>query len=473
MKFREYKVLFVFLFFCLSALWVSAQENRFIYIQTEDGKPFYVRMGLSIFSSTSEGYVLLSRLADGNHQMYVGFPRNEFPEEEFSLTLNGQSEGYLLKYLNNRWVLMNIESLALTEGAVSTPPVAETREKEYDPFSSLLASVVNDSSILNSEITAQKPQKSVIDSAKRQQVREVQPQETVITENKETEKKALIPEGDSSVSTVSVQDSAVRLSPLSADTVKIVTTAGELPGGKIPDREPPINWGEVSRLLLVKETDGLELVYLDKERRDTIRLFMPVTSYGESQPPQPKVVYREEKKDSVTSLTITPTKIVEPPAESNVVKAKDNKEKELPEKEVEKPVSSELAAPKKPAGNLVGEEQEPKKQEKTPQIIYTPSVNSDCSAYATNSDFLKIRKKMAAETDTDKMIDAAKKFFRQKCYTTDQIKNLSYLFLDDEGRYKFFDAAYPFASDSNLYYQLESQLQDPYYIKRFQAMIQK
>lgn len=468
MKFREYKVLFVFLFFCLSTLWVSAQENRFIYIQTEDGKPFYVRMGLSIFSSTSEGYVLLSRLSDGNHQMYVGFPRNEFPEEEFSLTLNGQSEGYLLKYLNNRWVLMNIESLALTEGAVSSPPVAETREKEYDPFSSLLASVVNDSSILNSEITAQKP---VIDSAKQQQVREVQPQETVV--NKETEKKTLIPEGDSSISTVSVQDTAVRFTPLPADTVKIVTAEGALPSEKIPDQKPPINWGEVSRLLLVKETDGLELVYLDKERRDTIRLFMPVTSYGDSQPPQPKVVYREEKKDSVTSLTITPTKIVEPPAESNVVKAADNKEKEVPEKETEKPVSNELAAPKKVTGDTVEEKQEPKKQEKTPQIIYNPSVNSDCSAYATNSDFLKIRKKMAAETDTDKMIDAAKKFFRQKCYTTDQIKNLSYLFLDDEGRYKFFDAAYPFASDSNLYYQLESQLQDPYYIKRFQAMIQK
>ena len=71
------------------------------------------------------------------------------------------------------------------------------------------------------------------------------------------------------------------------------------------------------------------------------------------------------------------------------------------------------------------------------------------------------------------MIEAARKFFKLKCYSTEQIKNLSYLFLTEEGKYLFFDMAYAFTSDSNLYETLQSQFQDPYYLNRFKAMIRK
>jgi len=100
-------------------------------------------------------------------------------------------------------------------------------------------------------------------------------------------------------------------------------------------------------------------------------------------------------------------------------------------------------------------------------------INSDCKSFATESDFLKLRKKMVAEKNDEDMIKIAKKVFKTKCFTTEQIKNLSALFLKDEGRYIFFDAAYPFAVDSDLYYTLEKELSDNYYITRFRAMIHK
>jgi hypothetical protein len=71
------------------------------------------------------------------------------------------------------------------------------------------------------------------------------------------------------------------------------------------------------------------------------------------------------------------------------------------------------------------------------------------------------------------MIKVAKKFFKSKCYSTGQIKDLSYLFLTDEGKYMFFDAAYAFTSDSDQYPILLSQLKDDYYRNRFKAMIRK
>ena len=78
---------------------------------------------------------------------------------------------------------------------------------------------------------------------------------------------------------------------------------------------------------------------------------------------------------------------------------------------------------------------------------------------------------MTAQKDEDEMIDAAQKLFKQKCYSTEQVKNLSVLFLKDESKYKFFDTAYPFVYDSGNFKNLESQLTDPYFISRFKAMI--
>jgi hypothetical protein len=78
---------------------------------------------------------------------------------------------------------------------------------------------------------------------------------------------------------------------------------------------------------------------------------------------------------------------------------------------------------------------------------------------------------MAAEENDDDMITIAKKIFKSKCFTTEQVKNLSVLFLKDKGRYDFFDAAYPFVADSNNFTSLENQLTDIYFINRFKVMI--
>ncbi|MGC4102222.1 DUF4476 domain-containing protein [Ferruginibacter sp.] len=98
-------------------------------------------------------------------------------------------------------------------------------------------------------------------------------------------------------------------------------------------------------------------------------------------------------------------------------------------------------------------------------------MNSDCKSMATEDDFLKLRKKLVAEESEEEMVNVAKKSFRTKCYTTAQVKNLSVLFLKDEGKYKFFDSAYPFVSDTYNFSSLENQLTDAYFINRFKAMI--
>ena len=65
-----------------------------------------------------------------------------------------------------------------------------------------------------------------------------------------------------------------------------------------------------------------------------------------------------------------------------------------------------------------------------PKVVTSSKVNSDCKSFANDGDFLRLRKKMASENNNDDMIRIAKKVFRTRCFSTEQIKNLSFLFLN-------------------------------------------
>ena len=109
-----------------------------------------------------------------------------------------------------------------------------------------------------------------------------------------------------------------------------------------------------------------------------------------------------------------------------------------------------------------------KKEERS--IANQPAKNN-CLKIAVENDFLTLRKNMASKKDDDAMVNEAKKYFKTKCFTTSQIKNLSVLFLNDAGKYKFFDAAYNYASDTGNFGSLQNELKDEYYINRFKAML--
>jgi len=98
-------------------------------------------------------------------------------------------------------------------------------------------------------------------------------------------------------------------------------------------------------------------------------------------------------------------------------------------------------------------------------------VNSHCKSVAADNDFFKLRKNMAAKTSDDTMVDEAKKVFKNKCFTTDQIKSLGSLFLTSAGKYQFFDAAYLHVTDRDRFSILQSEISDEYYLKRFKALV--
>src|SRR6188768_2663174 len=74
-------------------------QNRFIYIQTENKQAFYVKMDKKILSSSASGYMIISKLIDSTYKFSIGFPKNEWPEQNVTITLKEADAGYLLKNL--------------------------------------------------------------------------------------------------------------------------------------------------------------------------------------------------------------------------------------------------------------------------------------------------------------------------------------------------------------------------------------
>ena len=96
---------------------------------------------------------------------------------------------------------------------------------------------------------------------------------------------------------------------------------------------------------------------------------------------------------------------------------------------------------------------------------------NNCATLAKDNDFFKLRKQMAAVDGDDKMLAEAKAVFKDKCFTTQQVKNLGALFLTDAGKLNFFVAGYYHVSDKNNYNTLQSELREETYISQFKAML--
>ena len=441
-RIRKLFILFITLVFTLS---VSAQKSHFIYLQTDNGQPFYTKFNGKLISSSAEGYVILSGVVDGDYQLTVGFPKNELPEETFNISLDNDNEGFVLKNFNDKGLqLFNLQSLALIE-PLRNNIVASNTKKDEDAFSVALAGVVKDPSILqNHENIVETPAKKPDTTA------------FVNTDSSKTKTSGSI--GNNAIS-----------SPVST----------------LASKENPA----ITKISDIQNKEGAQMIYADKDSAgtDTISVLMPVKNNQADSNEQKNVVTQNNPSTlNQAQLTITPAAVASdsntgiPSVKSKVSEETKTKQDSSINNNINTASTTNTSSNNNSEGKTDTAVNNAETAVKTPsenRVIILPKeasssrTNSDCKNFATDNDFLNLRKKMAEENDNDKMIRVAKKFFKSKCYSTAQIKNLSYIFLTNDSKYQFFEAAYPFVSDSNQYPTLENQFTDPYYLNRFKALV--
>ncbi len=212
----SFTVLIIFAFITSA----SAQQDHFVYLQTENFQPFYIKFDNKVISSSSSGYLILPRLAEGDYKLSIGFPKNEFPEEDFQFSVKDENGGYLLKNFGEKgWGLFNLLSYNVIMNQAVDKPDTSSHVLQNDAFSKMLASVVKDSSIL-----------------------------------KKSEPAAVAVSSKTDSSTLIVPDTSSKSSAP-------ITTALTLP----------------AKILSNVNANGLEMVYVDPDQNgnDTVRIFLP------------------------------------------------------------------------------------------------------------------------------------------------------------------------------------------------------
>ncbi len=427
--------------FCLLALLLViknsktfAQQNHFVYIQASDEQPFYVVLNGKIYSSTETGYLIIPQLISGDYPVRLGFPLNKYPEQNFSIPVQNIDAGYELKKENeNNWYLANLHSTGIIPA--NGAKIASTKNSG---FGEMLSEVVDDSELTQNRAVVSE---SIIPPPAT---------EPVVEEN------------DAPAMDVTVKNKIEE-----ADAEAENTIPGEIIGAQPIDANSPLKLSEQ------KDSDGTGLVFLDvtSANNDTIRIYIPSEAFTAVDPEKidrseltdQTPVFDENKtsqpgNDEVITIGNSPdnTEITDNAGKdlSNPF-FKNEKKNRVVKEDVQQqniPVSSEVA------------------QTKTnPDLSHL--VRADCTNMVSDDDMDKLKRKMFSQRTDEKMIDAARKMLLGKCIETDQVRVLSVLFLSDEGRYNLFDAMYNYVYDFGKYASLDNQILDPYYKKRFAALI--
>jgi hypothetical protein len=413
------KLLLVFLL-SISSLVASSQKVYFIYLQAESEQPFYIKMNDKVQSSSASGYLILSKLHDSTYSFSIGFPQGKWPEMNYSVTMNKKDHGFLIKNFGEKgWGLFNLQTLAIqmpSSGVAALPEAGKTETKEVSAFTEMLSKAADDPSLKEKSVQPKVEEKKA---------------EVVVAETEKVQPVAKLAE----VPLVEKKEEVVAPKPLEVIAVdKKEETVSVKPAEIIEEKKEIVRTEQVEEYKMSaitkrsesSTTEGFGLVYIDSYPSgayDTIRLLIPN--------PKPAVpVIKETPKEDRKMLDM-PVEVVIKPEEKAVET---------------KPVVEEVKT-------------------------IAPVSKKGCAEIATEADFFKLRKAMAAVETDDDMIREANNYFKAKCFVTAQIKNLGALFLTDEGKYKFFDAAYIRSADPENFSSLQTELKDEYFINRFRAML--
>ena len=148
-----------------------SQLSHYIYLQTDNQQPFYIKYNNRIYSSSASGYLILSKLKDGAVEFSVGFPKSDQPEQKFQCLLENTDKGYLIKnFAEKGWGLYDLQSSAIVYAGVtseiktSNPAVTTSQPVTDDPFANMLSKVTQDTTVKN--VTVRKEEKVIVDTPK-------------------------------------------------------------------------------------------------------------------------------------------------------------------------------------------------------------------------------------------------------------------------------------------------------------------
>jgi hypothetical protein len=153
----------LFLFFSISSAF--SQKVYFVYLQTESSQTFYVKLNDKTYSSSLSGYLILSKLLDTTYKFSVGFPKNKWPEQKFSVEVNGKDHGYLLKNFDDgSWGLFDLQTMAIQIAPADTRINSSSQKGagRVSLFTDVLSKAANDPSLRERPVSVSDSKRSIV-----------------------------------------------------------------------------------------------------------------------------------------------------------------------------------------------------------------------------------------------------------------------------------------------------------------------
>jgi hypothetical protein len=444
--------LLLILFFCLS-VYGKAQKVYFIYFQSDNASQFYIKMSEKVYSSTSAGYVLITDLPDSTYSFSIGFTSEQVPEAKFQVELQGQDKGFSVKAMADGVNLFDQQAMRFVKRTEDASRPVVGYENRNDAFTSMLSKASNDPALVMVPIYArveEKPKPEAIEPAVATVASGTTADQLQVDSPKASfaENRNLISIDSSKTNQAAVQPPPIEEKDLVQEqqaAVKETVEATEVFTKSVIKRQSESS---------TSEGMGVVFVDADKEQADTVRIWIPnpkvafqVQDTTTRQEPQFLDIQKTDSTKAATVEVVEPKKVESAPVTDSLSGLK-----------VDVPV------------NVPAEDTIMIRVSAKPKTGLTPN-RPKCAAMASDNDFFKLRKNMAARESDEDMIAEARKALKGRCFSSEQIKLLSSLFLTAAGKYQFFDAAFLRVSDFENFASLESELKEEYYIKRFKALL--
>ena len=144
----------IVLIICLmmSGLLVFSQGYHFIYLQTANKSPFFVKINGEVLSSTETGYLIVSQIVDEEVEFSIGFIQKQWPEQQYRIKMSDHDRGLLIQFGETGfWNLSDLQ----TSQSISTADKMQVTSGA-DEFSRVLAEVSNDPTLFQTNAQGKK-----------------------------------------------------------------------------------------------------------------------------------------------------------------------------------------------------------------------------------------------------------------------------------------------------------------------------
>lgn len=503
------KLLFLCILFLIGLIG-KTQKVYFIYLESENAIPFYVKMGDRIYSSSPAGYLILSNLVDSTYGFSIGLSGKREVEPKFRVAVSGSDLGFIIKEQEQKLHLFDLQSQELIAPLTTIEISTDTYITRDDIFTRTLSLAVNDPS-LTMEVVRKEPAKTMVKGKET-------PEEQVIAVVE-------VPETNQLTTTDSLLQGSVDSTALASaqtETQKTDTTSGVVTSATVDTTSAAILNAGVATAdtgLVVDKIAVIDTV----AKKDTVSSSVLVQTAGGQDSLQNEVIKAEEGAmtsniDSANHVTEVTMEEVEKTAEieykkSTVIRHSESStttgfgltyidvqgattdtiriiipnpklvfktsieaapQVEMPKTiaDIEATAQVDTVAQQDVRANTDSIPQaDTETQKDTIASIKKPQGN--CNTIATEQDFKDLRKDMASLYTDAGMVNTAVSSFREKCFSTEQVKNLSTLFLTAQWKYFFFEAVQKYVADTENFASLESEIKDDYYLNKFKALIAK